>query len=178
MAMAKTLVGGVIGFILLLGGCATIPTQDIRVEARADPKANFSGYKTYDWLGAAAIVNDPYGQWEPPQFDGDAEITFLIDRELRKRGISQSAVGPDMVVAYAAGIDMEALELKVDPASKIDTLENVAKGGLVVVLMDNESGFVIWAGQATADIQENIDAQTVRARMDYAVSKMFKQLPK
>jgi pyruvate/2-oxoacid:ferredoxin oxidoreductase alpha subunit len=62
---------------MLVAGCATVPTRDIKVDAQADPKANFSGYKTYDWLGAAAIVNDAYGRWEPSQFDADAEIVFL-----------------------------------------------------------------------------------------------------
>jgi hypothetical protein len=164
--------------LLLLTGCASVPTKDIQVDAQADPKANFSGYKTYAWLGAAAIVNDPHGQWEPPQFDSDAEIMFLIDRELRKRGMSENTTDPDLVIAFAAGIDMEALGLKVDTKTKMDMLENVPQGGLVVVLVDSESGFVIWIGAATAEIQESPDTQTVKARLDYAVTQMLKKLPK
>jgi hypothetical protein len=164
--------------IMLVAGCATVQTRDIKVDAQADPKANFNGYKTYDWLGAAAIVHDAYGRWEPPQFDADAEIVFLIDRELRRRGMSQSSVDPDMVVAYAAGIDMEALQLNVDPTTEMKMVENVPQGGLVVALIDSDSGFVIWVGTATAEIQEDPDTKTVKARLDYAVSKMFKQLPK
>jgi hypothetical protein len=167
-----------IAIILFMAGCASAPTKDIKVDSQADPKANFSGYKTFDWLGAAAIVNDAYGQWEPPQFDADAQIAYLIDRELHKRGMSQRAVGPDLIVAYAAGIDMDALELKVDPKTQIDMVENVPRGGLVVVLVDSESGFVIWIGTATAEIQDKPDTQTVKARLDYAVTKMFKQLPR
>ena len=71
-------------------------------------------------LDTAQIVNDPLGKWEPPGFDADAEIKFLIDRELRKRGMSQNSIDPDLVVVFAAGIDMDALELKVDPETKID----------------------------------------------------------
>lgn len=171
-------IGAIITALMLLTGCATVQTQDINVDAQADPKANFSGYKTYGWLGAAAIVNDAYGRWEPPQFDADAEIAFLIDRELRKRGMSQTSVGPDMVVAFAAGIDMDALQLKVDPTTKMSLVENVPKGGLVVVLIDSDSGFVIWIGAATAEIQEDPDTKTVKVRLDYAVSKMFKKLPR
>jgi hypothetical protein len=164
--------------IMLVAGCATVPTQDIKVDAQADPKANFSGYETYDWLGAAAIVYDAYGRWEPPQFDADTEIAFLIDRELRKRGMSQSSVDPDMVVAFAAGIDMDALELKVNPTTEMSMVENVPQGGLVVAMIDSYSGFVIWIGGATAEIQEDPDTETVKARLDYAVSQMLKQLPK
>jgi hypothetical protein len=164
--------------LMLVAGCASVPTKDIQVDAQSDPKANFSGYKTYAWLGAAAIVNDPHGQWEPPQFDSDAEIMFLIDRELRKRGMSENTTDPDFVIAFAAGIDMEALGLKVDTETKMDMLENVPQGGLVVLLVDSESGLVIWVGVATAEIQESPDTQTVKTRLDYAVTQMLKKLPK
>jgi len=164
--------------VMLLSGCASTPTKDIEVEAQADPKANFSGYKTYAWLGSAAIVNDLYGRWEPPAFDSDAEIKYLIDRELRKRGKMQNQKNPDMIVAFAAGIDMEALGLKVDPKTKIDMLENVPQGGLLVVLVDSKSGFVIWVGVATGEVQQNPDTETIKARLDYAVTQLFKKLPK
>lgn len=176
--MRRIKLGIAMGIIFLLAGCATVQTQDIKVDAQADPKANFSGYKTYGWLGAAAIVNDAYGRWEPPQFDADTEIAFLIDRELRKRGMSQISVDPDMVVAFAAGIDMDALQLKVNPTTEMNMVENVPQGGLMVALIDSDSGFVIWVGTATAEIQEDPDTKTVKARLDYAVSKMFKKLPK
>lgn len=164
--------------VMLLAGCASVPTKDITVDAQADPKANFSGYKSYAWLGAAAIINDPYGQWEPPNFDADAEIKYLIDRELRKRGMLQNSADPDLIVAFAAGINMAALELKVDPKTKINNLENAPRGGLLIALVDSESGFAIWIGVATADIQKQPDARTVKARLDYAVTQLFRKLPK
>ena len=168
--------------LMFFAGCASaptsVPTKDIKIDAQADPKANFSGYKSYAWLGAAAIVNDPYGKWEPPAFDADAEIMFLIDRELRKRGMSENTVDPDLVIAFAAGIDMDALGLKKDTKTKMDLLENVPQGGLVVVMVDSETGFAIWVGAATAEIQESPDTKTVKARLNYAVTQMFKKLPK
>jgi hypothetical protein len=164
--------------LVLVIGCATVPTKDIQIDAQADPKANFSGYQTYAWLGAAAIVNDPRGQWEPPSFDADTEIMFLIDSELRKRGMSETTTDPDLVVAYAAGIDMEALGLKVDPKTKMDVVKNVPQGGIVTVLIDSQSGFVIWVGVATGEVRDNPDAKTAKARLDYAVTQMFKRLPK
>jgi hypothetical protein len=163
---------------MLLSGCASVPTKDIQVDAQADPKANFSGYRTYAWLGSAAIVSDAYGQWEPPEFDADAEIKYLLDRELRKRGMLENSADPDLIVAFAAGIDMDALELKVDPETKIDMLSNVPRGGLLVVLLDSDSGFVVWVGVATAKIQENPETPTVKARLDYAVTQLLKKLPK
>jgi hypothetical protein len=104
--------------MLFIAGCASSVTKDIMIDAQADPKVDFKGYATYTWLGSAAIVYDPDGKWEPPQFDADAEIKFLIDRELRKRGMSEDSVNPDMIVAFAAGIDMASMKINIGSAGK------------------------------------------------------------
>lgn len=154
--------------------CTSPLVKDIEVDAEADPKANLAGYKTYAWLGSAAILYDPKGRWEPPEFDADAEIKFLIDRELRKRGIKEVAVNPDMIVGYAAGIDMEALQLVEDKETKLQVLQNVPTGSLVIVLIDGQTGIPVWASAAVADVQEEISTEDVRKRLDYAVTQMFK----
>jgi hypothetical protein len=164
--------------LLLLTGCASSVTKDIMIDADADPKVNFAGYSTYKWLGSAAIVYDPEGQWEPPQFDADAEIKFLIDRELRQRGMTEAAGNADMIVAFAAGIDMASMEIKVDPESELSTLENVPMGALTVILIDGATGLAIWGGVATAEIQQSPDQEIIKQRLDFAVSSMFKKLPR
>jgi hypothetical protein len=160
--------------ILFITACASPLTQDIEVDADADPKANLAGYKTYAWLGSAAILYDPKGRWEPPEFDADAEIKFLIDRELRKRGMQEVAVNPDMIVGYAAGIDMEALQLVEDKEAKLQVLQNVPTGSLVIVLIDGNTGNPVWASAAVANVQQEINTADVRKRLDYAVTQMFK----
>ena len=162
---------------LSIAGCNSVPTKDIKIVSQANPKVNIGGYQTYTWLMNAAILNDSFGQWEPPAFDADAEITYLIDRELRKRGLLESSSDPDMIVAFAAGIDMDALELKPDPHGNIN-FQNVPKGGLAILLVDSQTGFTIWMGVAAGNVHEDLDTQTAKARLDYAVTKIFKQLPK
>ena len=164
--------------LLLVAGCATNVTNDIVVDTEADPKINFKGYTTYTWLSSAAIVYDPEGKWEPPQFDADAEIKFLIDRELRKRGMTEDSANPDMTVTFAAGIDMSSMEIDIDPESNMTMLENVPLGALVVVLEDANTGLAIWGGLATAEIQQNPGQEAIKRRLDYAVTTMFKKLPK
>ena len=164
-------------FILLLTGCASTATQDIKVNAEADPKARFSGYKTYAWLGSARIIADDEGVWEPPKFDADSELRFLIDTELRKRGMNEVSSQPDLLVAFALGIDMDALKLKQDPDTKVKSLENVPQGALVVILIDADTGFVIWVGTAEAEVKGKTDEATAKQRLKYAVHEMFKKLP-
>ena len=95
-----------LSFTVFLIACTTAPTKDIQVDAEADPKASFSGFKTYAWLASAQIVYDPEGQWEPRNVDIDAEVQSIINSELQKRNIAEVSTSPDMLVAYAAGVDM------------------------------------------------------------------------
>ena len=164
--------------MLLVTGCAFSVTNDIKIEAEADPTIKFRGYKTHAWLGSASIVYDPAGKWEPPQFDADTEIKFLIDNEMRNRGFSEDTANPGLIVAFAAGIDMTAMREEVDPNSNIAALQNVPEGALTVVLVDALTGLAVWGGVATADIQQDPDAEVVKQRLAFAVKSMFKQLPK
>jgi len=164
--------------MLFVTACAMVRTDDIQIRAEVDSRVNFSGYKTYAWLGSAAILNDPNGQWEPPSFDADSEIKFLIDRELRKRGMNESNAQPDMIIAFALGVDMDSLELKVDRETKIEMLENVPKGALIVVAVDSSTGFVIWMGEAIANVQSQISTEEAKKRLDYAVTNLIAKMPK
>ena len=161
--------------IMLLTGCSSVPTKDIQIETQVSPQTNFKAYKTYSWLGTAEIVNDPLGQWEPPAFDADTEIKYLIDRELRKRGMSENAANPDLIVAFGVGVKMKAFKFKQDP--KTIMLENVPIGGLVVAFLDPSTDFALWAGTATAELMEEPDMKTSKARLDYVVTQMLKDWP-
>ena len=161
----------------VITGCSTFPKDDIQVESEANPKANISGYKAYTWLAAVGILEDAEGHWEPPKFDADAEIEFRINEALRKQGMTESSIEPDMYVAYALGVNMDALELKTDPESKLDNLENVPKTGLVVMLIDAETGFVSWVSVATGEMK-NLNQETQKKRLEYTINTMFKGLPK
>lgn len=175
--MKSLAIAGVMLFGIILSGCASFPKDDIEIETEADPKVNFSAYKTYAWLGTAQILADPEGKWEPPGFDADAEITALIDAQLAKRGMSQADTYPDMLVAYALGLDMATIRFEDDPDTDVRVLENVPKGALVVILLDPETEFIMWAAVAVADIK-NAGDEITRKRMNYTITKMFRQLPK
>lgn len=162
---------------LLFMGCSTV-TQDIKVDAELEPKASISGYKTYAWSASAQIVNDPAGQWEPPQLDADAEVRWLINRELRKRGIMEVAENPDLIVGFLAGIDMEAIKLEEDAETKMPIVKDIPQGALALIFIDASTGNPVWVGTANGEIQQQPSVEVVRKRLDYAVSEMFKLLPR
>lgn len=164
--------------ILSLSGCATVPTDDMKFESQFDPRANFSGYKSFGWLVTAEILNDSMGQWEPRGFDADKQIKFLIDRELRDRGLSEKAGNPDIYVSFAAGVNMDSVGLKTDPDKNFLTLTNIPRGALVVALVDRLTGFVIWTGVVTGDVAKTSpDVKTAKGRLDYAVTTLLKKIP-
>lgn len=159
--------------ISIASSCATL-TSDIEVESHANPDVNYDSYKTYAWAGSAQIIFDPIGQWEQPTFDMDEEVRFVINRELRNYGIYQIEKDPDLLVAFAAGIDTTVLELKEDPNSDKKVLTNVPKAALLIALIDANTGYAVWLGYAVGDVQEQQSVENIRARIDYAVSEIFK----
>jgi hypothetical protein len=163
----------VLAALFILSSCATL-TSDIEIETHANPTIDYDVYKTYAWAGSAQIVFDPIGQWEQPTLDTDEEVRFDINRELHNRGIIQVEHDPDLLVAFAAGVDTTVMELKEDPATKEKILTNVPKAALVIALIDAKTGYVVWLGYATAEVQKQQTIENIRARIDYAVSHIFK----
>jgi hypothetical protein len=155
-----------------LFGCATA-TKDIRVETESAPGVNLSGYTTYAWAGSAEVVNDPHGNWEPPGFDADAELRFLINRELRGKGMQEVTTRPDLFVAFAAGINMEVFEINTQSESEMYTLTNAPKGALVVVMIDPTTRNAVWASSAVGDVKAGRSSEEIGKRLAYAVKTMF-----
>jgi len=155
-----------------LFGCATA-TQDIRVDAETDPRVNLAGYKTYAWLVSAEIINDPDGNWEPPGFDADAELRFLINQELRDQGMQEVTTRPDLLIAFAAGINMEIFEIVMKPDSEMYTLMDAPKGALLVIVIDPATRNPVWVGSAYGDVKTDRTSEEVGKRLSYAVKTMF-----
>ena len=158
---------------VIISACATL-TSDIEVQTRKNPDINYDRYKTYGWAENAQIVFDPIGQWEQPTLNTDEEVRVVINRELQKRGINQVEKDPDLFIAFAAGVDTTALELKEDPNSDKKILKNVPKAALIIALIDADTGYTVWSGYAMGEVQQQQSIDNIRARIDYAISKIFK----
>ena len=157
--------------------CATVPTGDIKIVTEAAPQENLGQYKSYGWLLGVAALHDPDGSWEPPGFDADSEVIYLVNREMRKRGLTETNRDPDVYIGFGIGLDMAALKISEDVEGNISALENVPQGGLVLVLIDRKEAEVFWVGLATGDKLEGIDDEVRKKRLDYAISNMFKSVP-
>jgi hypothetical protein len=161
-------------------GCASQhpATKGVTVDTAAVSDVNFSAFHTYAWGGSAAIIRDPNKEWTAPDLNIGAEITYLIDRELRRRGMTEVTSDPDLLVYYGVGVDMDAMHV-VEPAGEdAQRIERVPTGGLLVVLADPKNDEAVWAGGAQAELLEEPDADAVKARLDYANTTMLAKLPR
>ncbi len=157
---------------VLISSCATL-TDDIEIETHADPEANFNAYRTYAWAGSTQVVFDPIGQWEQPTLDTDEEVRFVINRELRKRNFIPVDQDPDLLVTFAAGIDVTAMEIKEKPNNGETMLSNVPKAALIIALIDADTGYAVWLGYAMGNVQEQQTIENIRTRIDFAITEIF-----
>lgn len=159
---------------ILITACASSLTKDIEVEAASDPKVNLKAYTTYAWLGSESLLNDPSGKWQAPKLDVSSDIKFLIDSQLRDKGLTQVAdQDAEVAMSFFTGVDMEARGLKFDPVKEVSMPATIPQSALIVVALDVNTGYVIWIGVATADIKKGATVAEVKARLAYAVNKMF-----
>ena len=88
----------------------------------------------------------------------------------------------DEAIAYGFQTDMEHMRsgFFTGVATSMEPIGwyEATFGADSMAFVDSASGFVIWLGAATAEIQESPDTQTVKARLDYAVTQLLRKLPK
>lgn len=168
--MTKVLKGFLITLAVIgLSGC--VPTSDIVVEKSASDKVNLDGYKTYQIIEGSGLTDDTKVKNVKV---ADAEIQKIIVTELAKHGKVLNTEDPDFFVAYLAGNDPNAIEIKVD-ASGHEQLKKAPAAGIVLMFVDADTGSIIWISTAEGDMK-NLPLEERRARFQYAVKKMLSGL--
>lgn len=158
-------------------GCGGL-TKDIEVQAVAAQNVQFSGLKSYAWMGAAGAVNDPAGLWAPKAYDVGAELKSLVDKELRGRGLVESPQA-DVLVALLVVDDVKQLEeIKLNRAKDMAEFVVVGQGAILLELMDAQTGMTIWMGAAGGETRSDYSTEQSKKRLAYAVKQVFKLLPR
>jgi len=145
---------------------------DIQFFTASDPAVDVSTFQTYAWVAMEGALRDPNGEWSAPDMNVAKEIAFLVDRELRARGMTEVKENPDVLVAYAVVVDMEAQKLLQDKDNNMNIVEKVPQNALFVAFADPTSGEAVWVGAASGEVQPNPSVDLVKKRLDYAVTKI------
>jgi hypothetical protein len=109
--------------------------------------------------------------------DVDAILRRLITRELKDQGLAVVDRDPDLVVAYAAGVDMTTLDLVENPHNKMRILQSASIAALLHILVDTGTGYPVWVDRATGNLSSDTLESTRKKRNAYAIQEMSREYP-
>jgi hypothetical protein len=185
-----------LSMMLLVSAC-----QPLSVSTQADPYADFSQYRSFDWLAEKETPSAAKVLLEK-------QFKFVVERELQGRGIIKDVQNPDFLIGFYANQEQKSSERTIesvnywggrgryplyeDPrylsskqrllypaynpaysrSSETRTIE-YQQSSMVIDFVDSESKQLIW--QAT--VQGVVDEQDPVGQLDKAVMKALKQFP-
>ena len=169
-------------FVIMI---AALAVQAQKVKVGADPNADLTRYKTY--------------QWDKPLPPGNPivqqTIIAAIEQAMTAKGLTKVEDGADVTVVYFAATNADLQIGYPNWSHAMGTAGTtgigvasqswpVHKGTLVVDLVDGKTKSSVWRGTATQILKEGPtgnaakDAKRVEQPIKKSIEKMFKQFPK
>jgi hypothetical protein len=154
----------------------------MRVNSYAEPHANVTAYRTYDWAGGdLASTGDP--RLDSNRFFVE-RVQQAADRQLRLRGYQRiGASTPDLILHLHARveerIDTSELDGTIGPCQKDDCRAHVFdEGTLLIDFVDARTDALVWRGWAERSLDGVVDDQAwMNQVIDKAVTAIFGRLP-
>ena len=178
--------------VALLTGCSTM-----EVSFDSDPKADFTGLKTYAWL------KEPQKPTGDPRIDGNTilenRIHAAVDAELAARGFRKVTSDPDFLVAYHVSLDKRR---------SVQTLNNYygygpgwgygygsayrpgywagapetyvyeyEEGTLILDVVNPENKELMWRGSAQDEVHFKSSPEKEEKQLKEAVQRMLEKFP-
>jgi hypothetical protein len=164
------------GFIVLMAamlvGCASSITTSVDYDRAAD----FSKYRTYNWLESGSRIGNPLAE---------KRLTSAIEQQLAAKGLTKSN-RPDLLVAMHARLSKETqfttTGFGYGPGrwrGGIATTqrEEIPVGTLMVDLVDATAKELVWRGTASMQLDTKASAEKKDKETQEVVSKMFADDP-
>jgi hypothetical protein len=156
--------------LLLLAAAYATPT----IKVNADKAADFSRYKSYDWVPGLEATAQPVNH---------VRIMRAVERELEAHGLRKSMESPDLRVSYIAKIEKKIkgqgrqVESPYSATPDLRTVvdfKKVEEGTLIVELIDAETKLTVWRGVATQPVPSPDEVGPV---IDRTVTKLLAEYP-
>ncbi|HEY1342320.1 MAG TPA: DUF4136 domain-containing protein [Bryobacteraceae bacterium] len=168
---------------VLLCASLAVPCFARKVQAVTAPDADFSKYKTYQWLPPKVLANTGIVEDDPVIAPA---IKAAVDRELTARGLTQVAEGGDLLVSAvalrSASPQLEAMIIPIGAGMSMDYTSPIAtvgrynrEGTLGVNLIDTRTKKFAWAGLVTDTISNKQGAGV--KKIPGAAAAMFNKYP-
>jgi hypothetical protein len=165
----------IVSAAVLLGTTACVSTNDIHVETVTDQKVNLKGYRTYQFLdGSGIVTSDDMSTKGTQEHQVAVMIEQIINEVLQSKGKVPTSHDPDLLVAYVAGENNDALKVKLDAKGK-QIVEHRPEAALLILLVDAHSGAVLRLATAEAEAK-HLPKEQMRKRLHYAIDQMLKDM--
>ena len=160
--------------VLCLGVAAF--AQEVRFDY--DRSANFSAYKTYEWV-----------DYKPVQIGDqlmDRDIKRAVDAQLAGKGLRRVDTGGDLYVGYQASVSHEkefnGLGWGGPPwfgnwGNTRVTTSTIEIGTLAIGLFDPATRQLVWRGLASKTLDMSKDPDKNYRTLEKAMAKLFKNYP-
>ena len=142
-----------------------------------DRSANFSAYKTYQWMDQKTI--DPGDQLL------DRDIKRAVDQQLVGKGLQRVNNGGDLQVSYQGTISQEKQfdgfgwgphEWGGWGNGRVTT-STIEVGTLVIELFDSGTRQLVWRGAASKTLDISKDPDKNYQKLEKAMAELFKNYP-
>lgn len=171
-----------IPIIIALIALASFTVNAQKIKVAANPKADFSKFKTYTW-DTATLAN--------PIIKG--YIIAAVDREMTAKGLQKVDSDADLLVTTVTAIGSDLTMTNPSWAPSLNSLATgipdspqawtVTKGTLLIDITDARTKDGVWRGAATQTLENGPsgdrakDAKMVEKPINKAVQKLFKKFP-
>lgn len=145
-----------------------------------DPEADFTQYKTFNWLPAEEGADAAQRNWDHPFVDKRIEQALIA--ALKSKGFEKTAAQPDLLVAYRFTVKQKTAVHLYDPpnpywGSQPTQVRHLREGTLIIDLVDPRTRELVWRGWGVGDYEMATRPDLSREYLRRALSEILKNYP-
>ncbi|MBI2503382.1 MAG: DUF4136 domain-containing protein [Candidatus Latescibacteria bacterium] len=145
-----------------------------------DPEADFTQYKTFNWLPAGEGAEADQSNWDHPFVDKRIEQALITT--LKGKGFEKTAAQPDLLVAYRFTVKQKTAVHLYDPPNPYWSpqpaqVQHLREGTLIIDLVDPSTRQLVWRGWGVGDYELATRPDLSREYLQRAVREIFKNYP-
>lgn len=145
-----------------------------------DPEADFSQYKTFNWLPADKRADPDQNNWDHPFVDKRIEQALIV--ALKSKGFEKAAAQPDLLVAYRFTVKQKTAVHVYDPpypywGPQPTQVRHLREGTLIIDLVDPRTRQLVWRGWGVGDFEAATRPDLSREYLATTVKEILKNYP-
>jgi hypothetical protein len=159
----------------LAASCAPVTTR-----WDYDPEADFSQYKTFNWMPDEDRGERAGQEWDHPFVDKRIQQALIV--ALQGKGFEKTATQPDLLVAYRFTSKQKTAVHVYDPpypywGPQPTEVQRLREGTLVIDLVDPQTRRLVWRGWGVGDAEMATRPDLSPEYLRRAVKEILKHYP-